>query len=123
MKREDFKNITKEHIEICKRIIETGQCCEKQFGMCSPSCPFVNENRNTQALWCSDIIGSAKEFLEKFEFLTTPKSKATENLENEFQDVEILQKEISKLLEELEKTKDENKRLKKAIILIIGDVD
>lgn len=123
MKRGDFKNITKEHIEICKRIIETGQCHENRFGMCSSSCPFANENRNTQALWCSNIIGSAKEFLEKFEHLTIPKPKATENLENKFQDVESLQKEISKLLEELEKTKDENKRLKKAIILIIGDVD
>lgn len=123
MERKDFKNITKEHIVMCKRIIETGQCTEKRYGKCSQYCPFNEVNRNTQAVWCSNIIGSAKEFLEKFEHLTKPKPKVIENLENKFQDVEILQKENSKLLEELKKVKDENKRLKKAILLIIGDED
>lgn len=67
MKREDFYDILPVHIDICKSIIETGKCFEKQHGECSCQCPFIENNRSKKAFYCSNVVESAKEFISLFE--------------------------------------------------------
>lgn len=65
MKKEDFKKITEEHIEVCEIIKEQKGACNDIE--CS-SCPFELEN------WCNTCLNYnidetfelAKEFIKKF---------------------------------------------------------
>lgn len=70
MERGDFKNITKEHIDYCKKIIKNNGDC----GECL-SCPFDYENsKNNETCWDNNysntteiLLKTSKEFIEKFE--------------------------------------------------------
>lgn len=77
MKREDFKKITKKHIESCKKIIRTSKC---NFIQCR-ECPFSENNSTKKIKSCTSrysyhgipacvdlkLIRSAKKFLKLFE--------------------------------------------------------
>ena len=66
MKREDFKEITEEHLSIAKKIIRNNGCRKVKCG----HCPFGSHNID-----CSTIerkVWLAKQFLELFD--TEPKS-------------------------------------------------
>ena len=78
MKREDFKEITKEQIEFCKEIVKQNGKCE--FSGCK-DCPFsIDNNTNSNAESCTAYTGetatykenalavkSAMEFIKLFE--------------------------------------------------------
>ena len=66
MKREDFKDVTEEHLSIAKKIIRNSGCRKIKCD----NCPFFNSKMD-----CSTTerkVGLAKKFLELFD--TEPKS-------------------------------------------------
>lgn len=95
MKREDFKEIKKEHFETCEYIVENEGSC---FSISCGNCPFSYLN-SVSELECMDngysngggttnpdnkLVVSAKEFLK---FREEGKMKKEKVLEVEFQDV------------------------------------
>lgn len=67
MKKEDFKNATKEQILICKEIVKNEGDC---YGLDCRKCPFCNDCD----IFCDDdkVKSDAEEFLKKFD---KPKKK------------------------------------------------
>lgn len=66
MKREDFKDITKEHLYVCKEIIENNGCSNIPCDICPFSC-----NNSANNFMCSSSnheqrVIKAREFLESF---------------------------------------------------------
>ena len=79
MKREDFKEITEEHIKMVRGIVESNGKCEN---IECRDCPFYDNNSTLNVIGCTDIyatrnmstsesderlLESAREFLKMFE--------------------------------------------------------
>lgn len=115
MKREDFKNISREHIEACKVLVSKLGRCKNDFMSCI-SCPFSKENstnekdckengyKNEHDLFKFDytLVENAEIFIEKFsKSFGEVSNKIDLNLLKKYEFQESLKGQYNKIMEEV----------------------